>query len=105
ERHHPSLDVDDRRARGAARGSGSRLQVEGVEIVVLADAVFGRVAVELGERAGEDGQLLARVVADYADLAADLRAVREQRQRTRLDETQLLRVVAVDAEVVDRIAI
>ena len=53
-------------------------------------------------RAGEDRELLAGVVADDADLAADLRAVRVQRQRARLDEAQLLRVVAIDAEVVDR---
>ena len=87
---------------GGARG---RLQIEGVEVVVLADAVVGRVAVEPRERAGEDRQLLAGIVADDADLAADLRAFRIQRQRLGLDEVQLRRVVAIEAEVVHRIAI
>jgi hypothetical protein len=85
--------------------SSSTLEIEGVEVVVLADAVFGRIAIQLGDGAGEDGELLTGVVADDADLAADLRAVRKQRQGARLDEPQLLRVVAIDAEVVDGIAI
>ena len=100
----PWMSMTGEPGRTARRARG-RLQVERIEVVVLADAVFGRIAIELGDGAGEDGELLAGVVADDADLAADLRAVRIQRQRARLDEAQLLRVVAIDAEVVDRIAI
>ena len=40
-----------------------------------------------------------------ADLAADLRALRIELQLRRLDEAQLRGIVAIEAEVVDRIAI
>ena len=105
QRDDAAADVDDRRARRAARGARGRLDVERVEVVVLADAVLGRLAIEPRERAGEDRELLARVVADDADLGADLRALRIQRQRRGLDVAELRRVVAVDAEVVDRVAV
>ena len=105
ERHHAAADIDDRGAGGAAGGARGRLQVEGVEVVVLGDPVLGRVAIQARERAGEDRQLLAGVVADHADLAPDLRPFRVQRQRLGLDEAQLLRVVTVDAEVVHRVAV
>ncbi len=96
ERDHAPADVDDRRARRAARGAGRRLDVERVEVVVLADAVLGRLAIEPRERARQDRQLLAGVVADDADLGADLRAFRVERQRRRLDVAQLRRVVAIE---------
>ena len=62
-------------------------------------------AVEPCDRAREDRQLLAGVVADDADVAADLRGLRHELELGRLHELQLLRVVAEEAEVVDRIAI
>ncbi len=105
ERDHATANVDDRRARRTAGRARRRLQIERVEVVVLREAVFRRRAIELRERARENRQLLTRVVADDADLATDLRAFRKQRQRLRLDEAQLRRVVAIDAEVVHRIAI
>ncbi len=105
ERHDATLDVDDRRTRRAARRAGGGLHVERVEVVVLADAVFGGFAVEPRQRARQDRELLAGVVADDADLGADARAFRVQRQRHRPHVTQLGRVVAIDAEVVHRVAI
>ena len=105
ERHHAALDVDDRRARRAARSAGRGLVIEGIEIVVLAVAVFRRLAIQARQRAGENRQLLAGIVADHADFAADHRARRIQRQFRRLDEAQLRRVVAIDAEIVHRIAV
>ncbi len=84
---------------------GGRLHVERVEVVVLADAVRGGFAVEARERPCQDGQLLAGVVADDADLGADARAFRIQRQRHRLHVAQPGRVVTIDAEVVHRVAI
>src|SRR6185312_15389662 len=66
-------NVDDRRAGRSAGGPGGGLQIEGVEVVVLAEAVVWRLPIEAGERSGEDGELLAGIVADHPDLAADLR--------------------------------
>ena len=105
ERQHAAFDVDHRRAGRAARGARRRLVVERVEVVVLADAVVRRFAIQARQRAGEDRQLLAGVVADDADLAADLRALRIELQLGGLDEAQLGRIVAIEAEVVHRIAI
>ncbi len=105
ERHDAALDVDDGRTRRTARRAGGRLHVERVEVVVLADAVLGGFAVEPRQRARQDGQLLAGVVADDADLGADARTFRVQRQCNRLHVAQLGWVVAIDAEVVHRVAI
>ncbi len=105
ERHHPALDVDHRRTGGTARGAGGRLIVKRIEIVVLAVAVLRRFAIEARQRAGQDRQLFARIVADDADFTADHRALRIQRQLGRLNETQFCRIVAIDAEVMNRIAI
>src|SRR5205814_10680566 len=102
---HAPADVDDRRTGGAAGGPGGRLQVEGVEVVVFCDPVRGRVAVESREGSGENRQLLAGIVADDADLAPDLRALRIQRQGRGFDEAQFLRIVAVNAEVMHRVAV
>src|SRR5690606_2878552 len=93
QRDDATLDVDDRRARRAARCARCGLVIESVEVVVLAEAVIRRLAVETRERAGEDGELLAGVVADDADLAADLGALRIELELRRLDEAQLRRVV------------
>jgi hypothetical protein len=49
--------------------------------------------------------LLARIVPHHANFAADHRSRGIQRQFRRLDETQFLRVVAIDAEVVNRVAV
>ena len=57
---------------------GCRLQIEGVEVVVFRDAVFGRIAIEPRQRSGEDGELLAGIVADDADFASDLCAFRDK---------------------------
>ncbi len=94
-----------RRTRRAARRAGGGLHVERIEVVVLADAVFGGRAVEPRQRAGQDRQLLAGVIADDADLGADARAFRIQRQRHGLHVAQPGRVVAIDAEIVHRVAI
>ena len=71
ERHRPAPGVDHRRPGRAALGARRGLQVERVEVVVAAAAVDGRVAVQPGEGAGEDRDLLAAVVADDADVEAD----------------------------------
>ena len=105
QRQHAALDVDHRRSGRAAGRARRRLVVERVEVVVLADAVVRRFAIEPRERAREDRQLLAGVVADDADLATDLRALRMELELGRLDEAQLRGVVAIEAEVVHRVAI
>ena len=76
QRDDATFDVDDGRARRAARRARCGLQIEGVEVVVIAAAVVRRLAVEPRDRAGEDRELLAGVVADDADVAADLRGLR-----------------------------
>ena len=79
ERDNFALDVDDRRTRrtaGRARGS---LEIERIEIVVLAAAVVRRPAVQPRDGACKNRQLFASVVADDANLAADPGAVRTQR--------------------------
>jgi hypothetical protein len=53
----------------------------------------------------QNRQLLAGIVADNADFPADLRPVGVERQRTGLDEPQPARLVAINAEVVDRIPV
>jgi hypothetical protein len=60
---------------------------------------------QFGDRALQNGELLAGVVAHHANLAPDLRALWKQRQRLRLDVAQLGRIVTIDPEVVDRIAV
>ena len=105
EADDPPADVDDGRARGATRCARGGLQVKGVEVVVFRDPVLGGVAIEPRQCSREDRQLLTGVVADDADLAPDLRALRVERQGPRLDKTQLARIVAVQAEVMHRIAV
>ena len=105
ERHHPPLDIDHRRTRGAPGGARGGLIIEGVEVVVLAVTVFRGFAIEACQRAREDGQLLAGIVADHADFAADHRARGIQRQLRRFNEAQLRRVVAIDAEVVNGVSV
>jgi hypothetical protein len=100
-----AVDVDDGRAGRAAGGAGGGLDVEGVEVVVAVDAVRGGGAVEAGERAGEDRELLAGVVADDADLGADAGLLGGEAQRGRGDEAQRGRVVSKEAEVVDGVAV
>ena len=79
--------------------------VEGVEVAVVAAGRSRRVAVEARERAGQDRELLARVVSDHADLGADARRLGRERERLGPHEAHRLRVVAEEAEVVDRIAV
>ncbi len=105
ERDGASLDVDDGRPRRAPRRARRRLQVEGVEVVVVAAAVVRRLAVEPRDRAGENRQLLARVVADDANVAPDLGRLGNERQLDRANEPQIRRVVAEEAEVVHRVAV
>ncbi len=105
QRHHPAFDIDDRRAGRTARRAGGGLVVEGIEIVVLAVAVFGSLTIQARQGAGKNRQLLAGVIADHADFAADDRARRIQRQFGRLDEFEFRGIVAVDAEVMDGIAV
>ncbi len=89
ERDDPPADVDHRRPGRAAGSARGRLQVEGIEVVVLAEAVLRRLPIEPGERAGEDGELLAGIVADDADFPADRGALGIELQRLRLDVVQL----------------
>ena len=105
QRDDATLDVDHRRTRRAPRRAGGGLHVERIEVVVLADAVLGGRAVEPSQRARQDRELFAGVIADDADLGADARALRIQRQRHGLHVPQPGRVVAIDAEVVHRVAI
>ncbi len=105
QRDDAAFDVDDGRARRAARRARRGLQIEGVEVVVVAAAVVRRLAVEPRDRAGEDRELLAGVVADDADVAADLRGLRHELELGRLHELQLARVVAEETEVVHRVAV
>ena len=105
QREHAAADVEDRRAGGTAGSARRRLQVERVEVVVAAEPVLRGLAVEARERASEDRELLARVIAHDADLDADLGALGEERQLRRLDEAQLRRVVAIKAEVVHGVAV
>ena len=64
------------------------------------DRIDRRLAVEPRQRAGEDRQLLAGVVADDTDVTADLCGLRHELELSRLHELELLRVVAEEAEVV-----
>jgi len=105
QRDDATVDVDHRRAGRTAGRAGGRLQIEGVEIVVLAAAVLGCLAVEPGDGAGQDRELLAGVVAHDADLPAGARAGRRKLELGRLDEAQRVRVVAEEAEVVDGIPV
>ena len=105
ERHDPALDIDHRRTGRTARGAGSRLVIKGIEVVVLAIAVFRRLAIQARESPGQNRQLFAGIIAHHADLAADDGALRIQRQLRRLNEMQLRRIVVIDAEVVNGIAI
>ena len=105
QRHHAALDVDHRRPGRTARGARRRLQVEGIEVVVVAAPVVRRLAVQPGDGPGEDGKLLAGIVAHHPDLAPDLRRLRHQRQFRRLDEPQRVRIVAEEPEVMHRIAV
>src|SRR5690606_6044722 len=72
---------------------------------VLAETVVRRFAIEARQRAGENRQLLAGIVADHANLASDLSAFRIELELGRLDEAQLRRIVAIEAEVMDRVAV
>ena len=105
QRQHASLDVDHRRAGRAARGARRRLQVEGIEVVVVAAPVVGRLAVQPGNRPGEDGKLLAGIVAHDPDLPPDLRRIGHQRQFRGLDEPQRRGIEAEEPEVVHRVAV
>ena len=55
QRHHAALDVDHRRPGRTARSARRRLQVEGIEVVVVAAPVVRRLAVQPGDGPGEDG--------------------------------------------------
>ena len=103
--HHPTLDVDDGGTRGSARSARGGLDVERVEVVVLAATVGRRLAVETRDGAGQNGDLFAGIVADHPDLASRLRALGRQRQCLRPDVAQLRRVVAEKAEVMHRVAV
>ena len=105
ERDHAAVDVDHGRARRAAGRARGCLIIERVEVVVLAVAVLRSFPVQARQRAGENGQLLARIVAHHADLASDDGPGGIQRQLRRLDEAQLGGVVAIDAEIVHRVAV
>jgi hypothetical protein len=100
-----AVDVDDGGAGGAAGGAGGGLDVEGVEVVVAVGAVGGGGAVEAGEGAGEDGEFLAGVVADDADLGADEGFLWGEAEGGGLHEAQGRGVVLEEAEVVDGVAV
>jgi hypothetical protein len=103
--HDATACIDHRRARRSAGGVGGGLQVEGVEVVVAVPPVDGSVAIEAGQRAGEDRELLSRVVAHDPHLGAYSRAFRRQRELDARHEAQVSRVVAEEAEVVDGIPV
>mmetsp|Transcript_16254 Transcript_16254/g.46126 ORF Transcript_16254/g.46126 Transcript_16254/m.46126 type:complete len:468 (+) Transcript_16254:1789-3192(+) len=106
EGHTVAVLVDHRAAAGAARGAARGGDVERVVVVVLLAAVVGRVAVEAREGASQDGELLARVVADHADLEADLGALRRERDLREVgQEVDLGRVEAEEAKVVHGVAV
>ena len=105
QRDHTPIDVDDGRAGGAAGCTGGSLVIKRIEVVVLAVAVFRRLAIESRQGAREYRQLLARIVADDADFAANDRPGGIQRQLRRLDEAQFCRVVAINSEIVHRVPI
>ena len=105
QRERLAREVDDRRARRAARRARGGLVVERVEVVVGVRPVDRRVPVEACQGAGEDRELLPGVVPDHADLGADARALGSERDLARLHEAHRRRVEAEDPEVVDRIAI
>ena len=100
-----ALDIDDGRSRGAARSPRCGLQIKGVEVVVAAAAVVWRLPVEPCDRPCQDGQLFARVVADHADVAADLGRVGNELKLSGLHELQVARRISEQAEVVNRIAV
>ena len=81
------------------------MQVEGVEVVVFAAAIVRCLSVQTRDRAGEDRQLFASVVADYTDFAPYAGTVGPQRQLGRLDIAQVLRVVTEKPEVVHGITV
>ena len=69
------------------------------------ELVERRRAIEAGEGSREDRKLLSRVVAEDADLAADLGALRRQLDRPGPDELHGAGVVTEEAEVVDGIPV
>ena len=102
---HSPLYIDDRRARRSARRARGRLEIERVEVVVLAVAVRGCLPVQARQGARKYRELLACVIADDPDLAPNDGSFRVQGQRYRFDEPQLRRVIPVDAEVMNGIAV
>ena len=100
-----ALDIDDRAARGAAGGAGSGLYVEGVEVVVAAEAVVGGGAVQPRDGSGKNREPFARVVAHDPDFAPELRRFGGQLQALGPDVAEPGRVVAEEAEIVHRIGV
>ena len=100
-----AIDVDHRRTGRSAGSSGGSLVVKRVEVIVLAIAVLRRLPIEPRQGPGQNRQLLAGVVADYADLAPDHSACRIQRQFCGLNELEFRGVVMIDAKIMDRIAV
>mmetsp|Transcript_145580 Transcript_145580/g.363079 ORF Transcript_145580/g.363079 Transcript_145580/m.363079 type:complete len:587 (-) Transcript_145580:297-2057(-) len=111
-----AIGVYHGRPRRAARGRGSRLEVEGVEVVVGPPAVEGSLPVEPREHRAEDRKLLARIVPDYADVEAlhgfvwpklELRDAGEmlQGRGIELEDPEVMHRVAVDRSEGDLLAV
>ena len=83
--------------------AGRGLQIEGAKSLYLPMPYFGCVAVELGDRAREDRELLAMLLP-MTRISRPTARRPDTVAASEGDEAQL-RVVAVDAEVVHRIAV
>jgi hypothetical protein len=98
----------NRRAFATARAStaccSGSLNVVGVEVGVFSP-IFGRISVESGDKSGQDAQLLACIIADYANLDTDLGEAQMQLKSGHGHVFYLLRVEAQEAEVVHGIAV
>ena len=81
------------------------MNVKGVEVVVTAASIRRRVSVESRKRARKKCKLFTGIVSDHPDLDANLGFFGSQVQGLHVHEPNVAWVEAVEAEVVDRVAI
>ena len=81
------------------------MKIESIKIVVVATAIVRRLPVESRDGAGQYRELLACIIANYANILSYLRSFRHQGQLSRVYKFEMLRVIAEKAKIMNRISI